>query len=111
METFAKLSGDYNPLHLDAEYSRSLGFSDCVVYGGLLVAQVSQLIGMRLPGRGAVWINMDITFRNPLLVGNIADLTAQIDDLSDATRLIEVRFQIRTKKLRIATGSAKVMVK
>jgi acyl dehydratase len=111
MEAFAQLSGDYNPLHLDAEYSQSLGFNDCVVYGGLLVAQVSRLIGMQLPGRGAIWVSLDITFINPLLVGDGADLTAQINHISDATRLIEIGFQIRTRKLKIAKGSGKVMVK
>ena len=48
MAAFADLSGDRNPLHTDAAFARSRGFPDRVVYGGLILARVSRLLGMRL---------------------------------------------------------------
>ena len=48
--SFAVLSGDFNPLHLDSDFAQARGLAGSVVYGGLIVAKVSQVIGMRLPG-------------------------------------------------------------
>src|SRR5262252_2058423 len=53
-DAFAHLSGDFSPLHVDAEYARSTEFGDRVVHGMLLASLFSQLVGMWLPGKYAV---------------------------------------------------------
>jgi len=94
MLRYAELSGDRNPLHLDADFARSRGFRDRVVYGGLLIAQVSRMIGMHLPGRDAIWNGLRIDFRGPLYVGETARLEAEITHHSEAVRALELRFRL-----------------
>ena len=45
MLAFAELSGDTNPIHVDAESARGSGFSGRVAYAGVLLAEVSRIIG------------------------------------------------------------------
>ena len=52
---FAKLSGDYNPLHMDDEYSKSTKFHGRVVHGMLLASFLSRMGGMYLPGKHALY--------------------------------------------------------
>src|SRR5215472_15470269 len=66
---FAALSGDYSPLHVDPEYAATTEFGGCVVHGLLLASLFSQLVGMRLPGRPALYLGQDLNFRRPVLVG------------------------------------------
>src|SRR5580692_9299033 len=84
LRRFAELSGDRNPLHLDGSFARSRGFAREVVYGGLIHAQLSRMIGMILLGRDALWISSRIDFREPLLVDEPAELAATVRELSES---------------------------
>ena len=50
VETFAKLTGDYNPLHFDAEFAKGTRFGALVVQGGLTTGLLHALVAMDLPG-------------------------------------------------------------
>ena len=51
MKSFAKLSSDYNPIYIKAEFAISKGFEKPLVYGLLLSSQMSRLIGQGLPDK------------------------------------------------------------
>jgi len=108
MRQFAELSGDHNPLHCETAFAAARHHPGVVVYGGLLVAQVSRLIGMQLPGRDALWTGLDIDFVRPLYVGERAELEAEVTHLSTAVRALELRFRIRRSDQTIAKGTAQV---
>jgi len=110
MRAFAALSGDHNPLHADPAFALARGFEGEVVYGGLLVAQVSRLIGMELPGRFAVWHRLQIDFRKPLYVGQPARLSAEIQHVSEAASALTLKFRIESGGEILASGSAGVRV-
>ncbi|HEX2870082.1 MAG TPA: MaoC/PaaZ C-terminal domain-containing protein [Polyangiaceae bacterium] len=110
MRRFAELSGDFNPLHTDEAFARAKGFRGRVVYGALLLARVSELIGMRLPGRDSVWARVDFEFSSPLYVNQSAQLEARIASFSGATGLLELRLNLQRDGKRIAKGRAEVVV-
>ncbi len=104
-EAFAQLSGDRNPMHLDADHARLLGFAAPVVYGGLLVAKISRVIGMQWPGVRGVWGDLNIRFRKPLLVGQEAQLVARIDHVSEVSRSVTIKIDITSQTVRIASAT------
>ena len=110
MGAFAAVSGDYNPLHCDDEFARSKGFKGAVVYGGILLAKVSRLIGMELPGRNSVWTTLDMQFSHPLLVGQMATLEGTVTSLSEATSMVELKLTIRSEDRLLARGRAEVVL-
>ena len=110
LRQFAVLSGDFNPLHVDSDFARSKGFDGAVVHGALLVAKVSQLIGMRLPGRDSVWTGLSLQFRQPLYVGRAARVDAVIDRLSAATGMVVLKLKVRTGDILLAKGEAEVLL-
>lgn len=63
---FAKLSHDFNPLHMDAEYARSTRFGQLIVPGILTASLFSAIIGTRFPGEGSVYLNQDLCFWKPV---------------------------------------------
>ena len=109
MDAFRDLSGDTNPLHADDAYARGLGFEGRVVFGALIVAKISSLIGVQVPGLGGVWSGLKIDFRKPLYPGETVMLTGTIDHKSDAARMIALKLRADTMDKCIATGTAEVV--
>ena len=110
MQSFVEISGDVNPVHTDSNYATSRGLDGMVVYGGILVAQISRLVGMHLPGRDSLWNSLNIQFAHPLLVGQTAELEARVEHISEATSSIELKFKITSQGKTLARGSAGVQI-
>ena len=85
MKNFSNISGDFNPLHINNEYAKLKGFDGVVVYGGLLISQISQIIGMHLPGDNSLWNGLSVNFIKPLMVGQKAIIEAIVVHVSKAT--------------------------
>jgi 3-hydroxybutyryl-CoA dehydratase len=110
MTLFAQLSGDENPLHTDSDYARAKGFADRVVYGGILVAKISGMLGMELPGRTGIWAGLKLNFRNPLYVGEPATFTALVSHRSEAAHMVQIDIEIKAGDRMIATGKSESVV-
>ena len=110
MQSFMEISGDMSPVHTDVNYAKSRGFDGVLVYGGILIAQISRMVGMHLPGRDALWSSLNIHFARPLLVGQTAELEARVEHISEATSSIELKFKITSQGKTLAKGSAGVQI-
>jgi len=64
--SFADLSGDHNPLHVDANYAENTDFKRCVLHGAFSAGLVSQMAGMYLPGVKCLLHSLELKFINPI---------------------------------------------
>jgi acyl dehydratase len=78
VETFAKLTGDYNPLHFDAEFAKGTRFGALVVQGGLTTGLLHALVAMDLPGPGSVFLSQNWKFTAPVYIGDTITAHAQV---------------------------------
>lgn len=70
IDAFAKLSGDHNPLHMDAEFAKAEGYPDRIAHGMLLASWVSAALAQELPGRGTVYLRQSLEFRRAAVPGD-----------------------------------------
>lgn len=91
---FAQLSGDYNALHVDPEFAARTEFSHPVAHGFLHASMLSNLVGMKLPGRGALYLSQTIDFSAPVFVGDALEASATIEKIDTDTRIVELSTQI-----------------
>jgi 3-hydroxybutyryl-CoA dehydratase len=110
MARFAELSGDFNPLHIDDAFARGKQFEGRVVYGALIIAKVSRLIGMELPGQDSVWTKVTFQFNRPLYVGQTATLSGVVATLSEATGFMELKLALKVEGRLLAKGIAEVLL-
>ncbi|ODM45104.1 (R)-hydratase [Cereibacter johrii] len=110
MEDFRSISGDDNPIHFDPSFARDRGFDGPIVYGGLLIAEVSRLLGTALPGPGCVWQSLTMKFRRPLLVGERAQLEAEVKHETPHLGIRLIRLTISSGGRRIAEGEAMTLL-
>jgi acyl dehydratase len=80
VETFAKLTGDRNPLHFDETFARGTRFGRLVVQGGLTTGLLHALVAMDLPGPGTVFLSQNWKFTAPVFIGDT--ITARVEVLS-----------------------------
>lgn len=76
--TFAKLTGDYNPLHFDAGFAARTKFGTLVVQGGLTTGLLHALVAMDLPGPGTVFLSQNWKFTAPVYIGDTITAEAEV---------------------------------
>lgn len=109
IDRFAALSGDNNPLHMSSEYGVDHGFKGRVAHGAIALSFISNLVGTRLPGPGALWRGIQLDWVAPLYPGDVLHLETTVQQVSISADslglLIEGKNQNGTRVLR---GSATV---
>lgn len=85
---FAKLTGDYNPLHLDNDFADRTSLKKPVVYGMLSASFISTIIGMKIPGPGALWTSQTLEFRQQVYIGDELTITAVVKQVSISTQTL-----------------------
>ncbi len=108
MQVFCRLSGDRNSIHLDPAYARAHDLKEPIVYGGLLISMISQLLGMKLPGPGCLWQSLSIQFKAPLYVNESAELRASTSHINYDLRILKLKLSVWRQQELIAKGEAQV---
>lgn len=71
IEDMAKISKDYNPIHMSDEFARNTIFGERIAHGLVCESLVSSLIGNKLPGPGAIFLSINFIFRKPVFIGDV----------------------------------------
>ena len=88
---FAEVTGDKNPVHLDAAYAAKTIFKEPIAHGMLTAGYISAVFGMELPGPGAIYVSQTLNFRGPVKVGDRVIAKVRVLELYPAKR--RVRFE------------------
>jgi 3-hydroxybutyryl-CoA dehydratase len=102
---FCDISSDTNAVHNDASYARKHGFREPIVYGNLLGALISNLVGMQLPTREVIILRESIDFRNPAYRGDVVKLRATVASLHEAVSSVQLKLHFTTETSQVATGT------
>lgn len=80
--SFAGITGDLNPAHIDEEYAKKTFFKTRIAHGMLLGGFISAVIGTRLPGPGTIYISQDLNFKAPVLFGDTVTAHVTVIELN-----------------------------
>ena len=112
VEKFSNLSGDLNPLHMDNKFAESSSFNKRIVHGMLLASFFSQLVGMKLPGKNALYFSQTLNFRSPCYIDDEIEVVGEVIEKSDSTQIITLSTTIFNKsKTCLIDGIAKIIVR
>jgi 3-hydroxybutyryl-CoA dehydratase len=110
MRVFRHLSQDTSRIHCDRAFAQARGFRDEIVYGGIMLAQLSGALGTQLPGTNGTSTKWTINYRGPLYVGERAKLTLKVENISEATCIVDLKFRIEAGDRLVAAGTAQSIV-
>ena len=112
IDDFAKLTGDFSPIHMDKDYASTTTFEKRVVDGMLLASFLSKIIGMYLPGKHALYFSQSLDFRQPCFIGDTITVSSIVIDKSPSTKILKIESKITNQVGKILlSGIGRVIVR
>lgn len=97
LDHFIAITGDRNPLHVDDEFARSTFFGQRIAHGMLSASLFSTLVGMYLPGIGAIYRSQTLEFLKPVFIGDALCAWFEITALDRETEQVEIKSWIENQ--------------
>ena len=88
---YAGLTGDWNPVHADAEHAAQSMFGERIAHGMLVAGLISAVLGTQLPGPNSIYLGQDLNFVAPVKIGNTVKVVVTVTDKRDEKRIIKLR--------------------
>lgn len=76
--SFAGVTGDFNPAHIDSEFASGTEFGKTIAHGILSIGFISNVLGTQLPGPGCITVNMECDFKKPVFIGDTITATVEV---------------------------------
>jgi acyl dehydratase len=94
VQTYAKLTGDYNPLHFDEAFAARTKFRELVVQGGLTTGLLHALVATDLPGPGSVFLSQNWKFTAPVYMGDTITAEAEVLTVHESKPVCRLRVTV-----------------
>ncbi len=111
VQTFAKVTGDHNPVHLDEDYAKDTMFKKCIAHGMLSAGLISKVIGTQLPGYGTIYLGQTLNFKKPVYIGDTITTVVSIKKINPEKKILILDTYCKNQKDKVVLeGEATVML-
>lgn len=87
--TYAGVSGDFNPAHVNEVEAQKGMFGKRIAHGMLSAGFISTVLGTQLPGPGTIYMGQELRFTKPVFFGDTITATVTVAELiSEKNRAI-----------------------
>jgi len=112
VKDFAKMSGDFSPIHMNENYAKGTFFKKRIVHGMLLSSLLSRIQGMYLPGKHALYFSQSLNFRNPCFIDDTVTVSGTVIAKSESTKILKIESIIKNQDSKIiVSGIGRVIVR
>jgi 3-hydroxybutyryl-CoA dehydratase len=106
---YAKLTGDYNPLHFDDGFVSRTRFGRLIAQGGIATGLLHALVAMDMPGAGTVFTKQSWSFPHPVYIGDTIRAEATVQSVHPRLPMADVGFKVTNQDgQEVLTGEATV---
>ena len=109
---FAEVSGDTNPLHLDAAYAAKTRFKGRIAHGMLSAGFISAALATRLaPHAVVVYLSQQLRFQRPVAIGDSVTARCEVTAVDPNRRFVTVKTDcLNQDGVEVVTGEALVLL-
>ncbi|MCH8010187.1 MAG: MaoC family dehydratase [Chloroflexi bacterium] len=94
---YAEITGDYNPLHFDAEFAAKTRFGRLMAQGGIATGLLHALVAMEMPGPGSVFMRQSWSFPAPVYIGDTLRAEATVKSVRAKRNMAELEFEVKNQ--------------
>jgi acyl dehydratase len=94
VRSYAEITGDYNPLHFDAEFAGRTRFGRLMAQGGIVTGLLHALVAMDMPGPGTVFVRQSWSFPAPVYIGDTLHAEATVKSVRAKRNMAELGFEV-----------------
>lgn len=106
---FAGITGDFNELHINREAAEGSLFGARVVHGCLADSFVSTVLGMKLPGKGTIFLEKNVKYLKPVYIGDTVTATVTVAEIMERGRVSFDVSYTNQKGEEVISGTALVI--
>jgi len=110
IDGFAEVTGDKNPVHLDAGFAAKTMFKERIAHGMLTASYISAVLGTQLPGPGVIYVSQTLNFRAPVKIGQTVTAKVRVVELFPAKRRVRFECICSVDGKAVLEGEAMLMV-
>jgi len=107
---FAGITGDFNPLHVDAEFGRRSRFGERIAHGMLTAGLISAVLGMKLPGPGGIFLGQTLQFLKPVKFGDTITAEVEVISYRSEKRILTLRTSCTNQRGEQVIGGESVLL-
>jgi 3-hydroxybutyryl-CoA dehydratase len=107
---FAGVTGDNNPVHLNQEYASKSLFGGRIAHGMLTASFISTVLGMKMPGPGAIYVSQKLNFKAPVRIGDTVEARATVTAVDLERGRITVNTECKVGDTVVIDGQAELLV-
>ena len=108
---FAGVTGDFNPVHVDAEYASGSMFKERIAHGMLAAGYISAVLGMQLPGPNAIYLGQTLEFKLPVKIGDTVTATVTVAEKRDEKRILKLDTTVTNQRGQVVVSGGAVIKK
>src|SRR6478672_5982987 len=108
--TFAEVTGDFNPVHVDEAAAAKTRFGGRIAHGILSAGLVSAAIGNKLPGAGSIYLAQTLRFTLPVRIGDTITATVAVTEILSKRRVKVSTICTNQNGEKVLDGEATVML-
>ena len=110
--SFAGVTGDFNPVHIDAEFAKTTMFKERIAHGMLSAGFISAVLGTALPGKNTIYMGQELQFKAPVKIGDTVTATVEVlEKIEGKNRLILRTTVTNQDGVLVTDGKATVLKK
>ena len=108
--SFAEISGDHNPVHLNEEYAKTTMFGKRIAHGLLSASFISNVLANQLPGPGTIYLEQNLKFIKPVFWGDNVTATVTVTEKNEKKEYIKLETVVTNQhNEKVIIGSATVI--
>lgn len=108
--SFAGISNDFNPVHVDADYAKKSRYKGQIVHGLMASSLFSGIFGTQLPGEGCVYKSQSLRFRRPIYVDDLVTAEVEVLKVDMEKKLVFFRTTCRVNGRVAIDGEAEIFI-
>src|SRR5512135_3180312 len=97
VQRFIEITGDLNPLHVDDAFAAGTRFGRRVIHGMLTASILSTMVGMFIPGTGAIYRSQTLRFLRPVHIGETVTAHFVVRSIDRAKHRLEIEAWIENE--------------
>ena len=108
---FAGVTGDFNPIHVDAEFASGTMFKERIAHGILAAGYISAVIGTQLPGPNAIYLGQTLEFKLPVKIGDTVTATVTVAEKREEKRILKLDTTVTNQRGQVVVSGGAVIKK
>ena len=109
LQQFGAATGDLNPMHFDDAFAATTMFGGRIAHGMLTAGFISTMIGMELPGPGAIYLGQTLQFRAPVRPGDEVRVRVEVTEYDPDRRRGTLDTRAWVGETLVVAGEARVI--